>query len=140
MRASQLWFLSLLGIATVLAQGNRGSITGTVTDPAGAVVAGVKVEGRGIETGALFETVTTDTGNAAITTAIIALAGAMGLEVVAEGVETQLQADFLRERGCHRGQGYLFGKPVPVTAFENFLRGDEIVEARAGAVSAGVPV
>ncbi|HEV8195817.1 MAG TPA: EAL domain-containing protein [Gemmatimonadales bacterium] len=84
--------------------------------------------------------VTTDTGNAAITTAIIALAGAMGLEVVAEGVETQLQADFLRERGCHRGQGYLFGKPVPVTAFENFLRGDEIVEARAGAVSAGVPV
>ena len=84
--------------------------------------------------------VTTDTGNAAITTAIIALAGAMGLEVVAEGVETQLQADFLRERGCHRGQGYLFGKPVPVMAFENFLRGDEIVEARAGAVSAGVPV
>jgi predicted signal transduction protein with EAL and GGDEF domain/HAMP domain-containing protein len=67
--------------------------------------------------------VTTDPGNAAITTAIIALAGAMGLDVVAEGVETLLQAEFLRERGCHRGQGFLFGKPQPVPAFEEFLRG-----------------
>jgi hypothetical protein len=45
------------------AQGSRGSITGTVTDPAGAVVAGVAVEGRSVESGSLFPTVTTETGN-----------------------------------------------------------------------------
>jgi len=45
------------------AQGNRGSITGTVTDPAGAVVAGVTVEGKSLDTGTLFTTVTTETGN-----------------------------------------------------------------------------
>ncbi len=81
----------------------------------------------------------TDAGNAAITTAIIALAGAMGLEVVAEGVETASQADFLRERGCHRGQGYLFGKPLPVPAFENYLRGDRPIEAGDPALSVAVP-
>ncbi|MEO5923843.1 MAG: TonB-dependent receptor [Bryobacteraceae bacterium] len=63
MRIGKLLLLSLLGIAAALAQGNRGSITGTVTDPAGAVIAGVAVEGKGLETGALYETVTTDTGN-----------------------------------------------------------------------------
>ena len=80
----------------------------------------------------------TDSGDAAITTAIIALAGALGLEVVAEGVETAPQADFLRERGCQRGQGYLFGKPLPVTEFENYLRGEEPVEEAPAGYSAGV--
>ncbi|HEU5220071.1 MAG TPA: EAL domain-containing protein [Gemmatimonadales bacterium] len=74
----------------------------------------------------------TDPGNAAITTAIIALAGAMDLEVVAEGVETPGQADFLRERGCHRGQGYLFGKPLPVPEFEQCLRAEEPVRVTRG--------
>ncbi|MEP7355389.1 MAG: TonB-dependent receptor [Acidobacteriota bacterium] len=45
------------------AQGNRGSITGTVTDPAGAVVAGAAVQGKSLDTGSLYETVTTETGN-----------------------------------------------------------------------------
>ncbi len=83
--------------------------------------------------------VTTDSGNAAITTAIIALAGAMGLDLVAEGVETAPQADFLRERGCHRGQGFLFGKPLPVTEFENYLRGEETIDVSRGAHAASVP-
>lgn len=66
--------------------------------------------------------VTSDPGDAAITTAIIALAGAMGLDVVAEGVEGQAQSDFLRAKGCHRAQGYLYGKPGPVGEFEECLR------------------
>lgn len=66
--------------------------------------------------------ITSDPGDAAITTAIIALAGAMGLDVVAEGVESQAQSDLLRAKGCHRGQGYLYGKPSPVAEFEEYLR------------------
>jgi len=66
--------------------------------------------------------VTSDPGDAAITTAIIALAGALGLDVVAEGVEGKAQSDFLRAKGCHRAQGYLFGKPSPAAVFEECLR------------------
>jgi diguanylate cyclase (GGDEF)-like protein len=66
--------------------------------------------------------ITSDPGDAAITTAIIALAGAMGLDVVAEGVETAAQSDLLRAKGCHRGQGYFYGKPLPIERFEECLR------------------
>src|SRR5437868_277333 len=52
---------TLCGLA--FAQGNSGSITGTVNDPASAVVAGVAVQGKNLNTGALFETVSTSTGN-----------------------------------------------------------------------------
>ncbi len=54
---------------------------------------------------------------AAITNAIIAMAGAMNLDVVAEGVEQKAQAAFLRRRGCQRAQGYLFGNPVSAEDF-----------------------
>jgi hypothetical protein len=63
MRTGKLLLLLLLGIAVALAQGNRGSITGTITDPAGAVIAGVAVEGRSLDTGTRYDTVSTDTGN-----------------------------------------------------------------------------
>jgi len=50
--------------------------------------------------------------DAAIATAIISMAHSLGLEVVAEGVETGGQADFLRAAGCEKMQGYLFGRPA----------------------------
>jgi EAL domain-containing protein (putative c-di-GMP-specific phosphodiesterase class I) len=58
-----------------------------------------------------------DTDDAAIVRAILAMTGSLGLSVIAEGVETQVQREFLFEHGCLHYQGYLFGRPVPI---ENF--------------------
>jgi EAL domain-containing protein (putative c-di-GMP-specific phosphodiesterase class I) len=51
----------------------------------------------------------------AIVSAVVAMANGMQLRVNAEGVETELQSDALRMLGCHEGQGWLFGKPVPAS-------------------------
>jgi EAL domain-containing protein (putative c-di-GMP-specific phosphodiesterase class I) len=63
-----------------------------------------------------------DREDAAITSAIIALAGSLGLEVVAEGVETDAQAAFLRGKGCHLMQGFLFSRPVPADRITALLQ------------------
>jgi diguanylate cyclase (GGDEF)-like protein/PAS domain S-box-containing protein len=54
-----------------------------------------------------------DPDDSAITAAIISLAQSLKLDVIAEGVETEAQREFLRERGCHLMQGYLFSRPLP---------------------------
>jgi EAL domain-containing protein (putative c-di-GMP-specific phosphodiesterase class I) len=58
--------------------------------------------------------VLTDPNDAAIARTVLALGQSFGLSVVAEGVETVGQLDFLLENGCTQFQGYLFGRPVPV--------------------------
>jgi diguanylate cyclase (GGDEF)-like protein len=57
----------------------------------------------------------------AIAQAIISLGSAMGLSVMAEGVETEEQRNYLAALGCHLYQGYLFSRPVPIHEFENLL-------------------
>jgi diguanylate cyclase (GGDEF)-like protein/PAS domain S-box-containing protein len=66
--------------------------------------------------------VLTDANDAAIAQTIVALGQTMGLSVIAEGVETEAQRDFLVGLGCHAFQGYLFGRPVPLPDFERFLQ------------------
>jgi diguanylate cyclase (GGDEF)-like protein/PAS domain S-box-containing protein len=59
---------------------------------------------------------------ATITRAIIAMARSLDKQVIAEGVETEAQASFLREAGCAQLQGYLYGRAMPAAAFEQRLR------------------
>jgi EAL domain-containing protein (putative c-di-GMP-specific phosphodiesterase class I) len=65
--------------------------------------------------------VLTDPNDAAIARTVIALGQSMRLAVIAEGVETKGQRDFLESSGCHAFQGYLFSRPLPLEDFERFL-------------------
>jgi len=65
--------------------------------------------------------VLSDPNDAAIAGTIVALAQSMGLAVIAEGVESAAQRDFLAQLGCHAFQGYLFGRPQPVAEFDRRL-------------------
>jgi diguanylate cyclase (GGDEF)-like protein/PAS domain S-box-containing protein len=60
--------------------------------------------------------------DAAIAKMVIVLADSLGLAVIAEGVETVAQRDFLAEQGCHDYQGYLFSRPIPIEEFEAFAQ------------------
>ncbi len=67
--------------------------------------------------------ITSHPDDAAITTAMIAMGHALGLKVVAEGVETDAQSLLLRRQGCDEMQGYLFGRPMPADRMAQFLAG-----------------
>lgn len=62
-----------------------------------------------------------DPGDAAIVETIIAMAHGLGLDIVAEGVETEAQLEFLRSRRCQVMQGYYFGRPMPAENFIEYL-------------------
>ncbi len=69
----------------------------------------------------LVRDVTADREDAALITAIISLAHNLGVKVVAEGVETREQRDFLVKAGCDQGQGFFYGKPVDAAEFQRSL-------------------
>jgi diguanylate cyclase (GGDEF)-like protein/PAS domain S-box-containing protein len=69
-----------------------------------------------------IEDLATDKGDKAIVNAIIAMARSLNLKVIAEGVETKVQAELLRSYGCSEVQGYYFGKPMPVREFDLFVK------------------
>lgn len=62
-----------------------------------------------------------DGGNFDIVKAVITLAANLGLRVSAEGVETEVQRNVLRELGCHAAQGYLFARPMTLSALREYL-------------------
>ena len=68
-----------------------------------------------------------DSDDAAIVSAIVALGQALGLRIVAEGVETGVQQDFLTRLGCDALQGYLLGQPLPAARFmADILRSEQL--------------
>ena len=79
--------------------------------------------------------VLTDPNDAAIARTVVALGTSLGLHVIAEGVETEAQRQFLARNHCHAWQGYLLSPPVPVAEFEALVRrmNDDGL-AKAGAV------
>lgn len=66
--------------------------------------------------------ITEDPEDKAIVGAIISMAGSLGMQTIAEGVETEGQLAFLREQGCDEVQGYYFSRPLPAEQFEALLR------------------
>jgi diguanylate cyclase (GGDEF)-like protein/PAS domain S-box-containing protein len=65
--------------------------------------------------------VLTDPNDAAIASTIVALGRSLGLAVIAEGVETRAQRQFLLDNGCTTYQGYLFARPMPIAEFDDYL-------------------
>jgi EAL domain-containing protein (putative c-di-GMP-specific phosphodiesterase class I) len=73
-----------------------------------------------------------DSNDAAIAKMVIALGDSLNLMVIAEGVETQEQRDYLEQRGCFAYQGYLFGRPMAVGAFETLVASTQLLLADLG--------
>jgi len=76
--------------------------------------------------------IATDPNDAAIVTAITTMAHSLGMKVIAEGVETQDQLEFLRDRNCDAMQGYYLSRPIPAEDMSRFLKVFGIPAGRTG--------
>jgi sensor c-di-GMP phosphodiesterase-like protein len=70
---------------------------------------------------AFVDAIGTNSATSSVIIHIIGMAKELHLKIVAEGVETKLQADFLRQHGVDAGQGWLFSKPLPCAQFRQYL-------------------
>ena len=61
---------------------------------------------------------------AAIVRSVLGLSRALGLPVLAEGVETAAELEFLERENCHQGQGFLLGRPADIETFNELIEGD----------------
>jgi EAL domain-containing protein (putative c-di-GMP-specific phosphodiesterase class I) len=75
----------------------------------------------------------------AVVTAVIGLGAALGLRVVAEGIETSEQAAALARLGCHEGQGYLFGRPMPAEQARVWMRRSSSSVSQQGSGTTAAP-
>jgi diguanylate cyclase (GGDEF)-like protein/PAS domain S-box-containing protein len=75
-----------------------------------------------------------DASSGAIAQTIISLSRAMGLPVIAEGIETEEQRDFLNRLGCHSFQGFLFARPLPLAEFERLWLGEAVCAEQASSL------
>lgn len=78
----------------------------------------------------------TDPETREIVRLIVMLAHGLGLKIVAEGIETQAQADMLKTLGCELAQGYLYSKPVPSQAIDQLLRENRAAQVSVNAAKA----
>ena len=81
----------------------------------------------------------TNPEDTALVTGILGLAGALGLEIVAEGVESELQLRELRRLGCEYSQGYYHSRPVPAGEFASWIEGQHPERTRSSAQLPDVP-
>ena len=73
-----------------------------------------------------------DAEDTAIAAAVVNLAHVLGLQAVAEGVETREQLSKLHEFGCDQAQGFYWSRPVPSDEFAEYVRGGSVHQANAG--------
>jgi EAL domain-containing protein (putative c-di-GMP-specific phosphodiesterase class I) len=72
-------------------------------------------------------------------TTVISMARSLKLRVIAEGVETQEELEFLRAHQCDEAQGYYFSRPVPNDQFTRFLQGDPRVTSLTRLLTLALP-
>ena len=70
--------------------------------------------------------ITTDKAAASLATSIISMAHSLGVRVIAEGVETEAQLNFLKDYNCDEIQGYYYSKPIPAEDFTKLLKKNTI--------------